>query len=533
MFPYDDDSDETSDDDDDTDDGESLDVRQAEVTTDGGTEICYSSPPKADLELFAHKVFGRPQFHAHPDFAASQVMVLKRKVAFGERKIKDLVNLWHRTPADKKRVKDMLKMAVVTEQEAAWLYLDGGSTIEILLHDKIIALNAPEEIQLARDCFVDVRAWLRHGRTWGAPHSAAEKIAYVLGASGVGKTVCAVKQVATHGWPKGTAPVEYSYDQKARNHATLYAKVSCLSDFQWDSHDAGGRLVDWIKEMLKKQCHLYNKDTTLRMNLAVVLDEAGATALRGFFEVPFKVYSLYEELGALVEEGCECRLIVCGTGLTRLPSSMHVEKIHLDSWGKGNVARVAQARFPSLQRGAIDAIYKNSVLRSLTTNSRAAWFLLEAVSSKLFVVEQGIQHSRRGSWDKRLQIGSTIIFDYVVDHCMSKSAIGKLDPHGRRLVASWVFQVVEQSRIHQGEKPSFVNLDAEYVDVATSLITEGRMKKDRSSVFVSPAIALVLYAMLDQPSMDANSANGQAAITPSFSLHQAILDYISIYREKV
>jgi hypothetical protein len=397
MFQYDDDSDETSDDDDDTydtDDDESLEVRQPEVTTDGGTEICYSSPPKADLEMFAHEVFGRPQFHSDPDFAASQVMVLKRKVAFGERKIKGLVNLWHGTPAEKQQVKDMMQNAYIAMQDAAWLYLDGGSTIEMLLHDKIIALNAPEEIQLAQDCFVDVRAWLRHGRTWGAPHSAAEKIAYVLGASGVGKTVCAVKQVTTHGWPTGTAPVEYSYDQKARNHATLYAKLSCLSDIQWDSNDAGGRLLDWIKEMLKKQCHLYNKDTKLHMNLAVVLDEAGATALSGFFEDPFKVFSLYMALGALVEESCECRLIVCGTGMTCLPSSMDVEKIQLDSWGKEDLAQVAQARFPPLKRGAIDAIYKNSVLRSLTTNSRTALFLLEAVSSKIFVVEPGILHSR-------------------------------------------------------------------------------------------------------------------------------------------
>jgi hypothetical protein len=113
-------------------------------------------------------------------------------------------------------------------------------------------------------------------------------------------------------------------------------------------------------------------------------------------------------------------------------------------------------------------------------------------------------------------------------------------------VASWVFHVIERSRTHPGEQPTFDNLDTEFIDVAASLTTrnvdyeddltddeeDGLVKKDRSSVSVSPAIALVLYGMLDQPSKVAGGATGQAASTPFFSLHEAVLRYISRHHEK-
>jgi hypothetical protein len=502
-------------------------------TTTAPTVVPYSA---LDGGQKACEFFGDARFYNSREAATADFNVRARKEAFQDITVSKLMDLWSRSIKDKTEVENMIHVIGACVLRIVD-YLDRGETIEMLLHNEIVDLDGTNEMDTVNSCFVNIESTRKKAAVFG------EQVVYVMGPSGIGKTYCAVKQVATHGWEED-AHQGTEEPATTPKYTTLYLNLKSLANFNWNDLTVDPRVLEWVKQKLQEHPKAkvkYDKNKQLCMNVAVVLDEAGSTSLHGFFEAQEKVVSICSALGGLVAPGFDFRLVVCGTGLTdpRWATLNDINKIRLDSWSKSDVKKVAKAKFPMLTDESIDAIYRHSMLRSLTTNARTAWFLLEAISSKLFMVE-GIQHSRRGSWDRRLEVGATTICDYVLDEYVSKSAIGKLDPRGRRLVASWAFQVAEQSTSHQGKPkpylPTFDDLGAEYVDAAVSLITlnvdyeDNRtsklIKKDRPSVFVIPAIALVLYGMLHQPRTDSGDATGKEKTMGFYSLRQAVLDYI-------
>jgi hypothetical protein len=457
---------------------------------------------KANRNKLACVAFADARFYSSEKAATADFNVEARKEAFGNTTVGMLIDMWNGSKESKQEVCDMIDKSGVVARVVESV-LDNGTTIELLLNHRIVALNSMDEVIVARKCFVDL-ATPRNLAAVVAPKQAldrTEKIAYVLGPSGIGKTVCALMQVSTYGWTK------------AELYTTLYLKVSQLTKFNWAGEKADDRLFGWIQKALKKQRSLkglYGKTTKLRMKVALVLDEAGSKDLNSFFEDRDKIYSLYNLFRNMVEEGFEFRLIVCGTGITAkdLSSDKDVDKIRLVSWKKEDFVQVQEKRFKKLEIDAVHAIYRQPILCSFTTNARSAWFLLMAVSNDVFLVGKTVKHSVRGDWDERLKAGLVTIVGYVVDGYISMNAINDLSPRARRLVAAWVFYAVEQARVRNAPEPyvpAFRHLDGGYVRVANALINvtvdrgqaEVNWIDDQSSSLLSPAITIVLLHMLN------------------------------------
>jgi hypothetical protein len=492
---------------------------------------------EADRERRACEVFGKACFHTSELMAKHPSNVEARKNAFGKKTVGELIRWWNRADEEKRRI--LLDSAQIGRQRAAENYLSDGTTIETLLHDQIIALNAQEEVKVATDCFVDLNTPRGLAAVvQKAPGNRTDKIAFVLGPSGVGKTVCALKQVSTYGWTFGKA-----------FYTTLYAKISQLNRFHWKGKGADRNLLAWVQDRLEttdKLQGLYKKGMKLHMNVAVVLDEAGSEDLHKFFEDKDKIYSIYRLFGQIVHPEFKFRLIVCGTGLTAqdLSSGKDVGLIRLGSWSQEDLADVAKAKFPDLDREAIEAIYRQPILCSLTTNARSAWFLLKAVSNDIFLEKKAIKYSVRDGWDKRLEVGLASIVDYVVDNYTGMNGINDLDPRGRRLVVAWVFYAVEQAKIRSGEEepfvPTFENLDPGYVRIANAMIhlnVENRSGKvqridgDQPSIFLSAALTIILLRVLNAPATAAGSLSELERVAAVYLLRQEVLKHVLEYLE--
>jgi hypothetical protein len=382
---------------------------------------------EADAGLYARDLFADTRFYDLDEEVAT-ASAKARKKHFRDMTVQDLIEMWNGTEEQKKEAGDKIRL-IGAIKDAIESYLSGGTTIEMLLHGRIIALNASNEVNVVNRCFVDLEATRKQaGVVAKRDHNRIERIAYVLGPSGSGKTVCALKQVSTYGWTEATT-----------KYTTLYLKISQLDQaFQWDGEEADAGLLAWVQNRLTIDPdlkRLYKASKKLRMHVAIVLDEAGSKGLLGFFEKKTQIYSLYKLLGSLVEDEFELRLIVAGTGLTtkHLIPGKDVDKIRLDAWSREDFAKVANERFGKLNNEAIAAIYRQSMLAGLTTNARSAWYLLMVVSSDIFLVPAYIKYSVRGNWDRRLGAGLPTIVEYVVDNYASMNGLNDLDPCARRL----------------------------------------------------------------------------------------------------
>jgi hypothetical protein len=485
---------------------------------------------KANRNKLACVAFADARFYISEKAATADFNVEARKEAFGKNTVGMLTDMWNESEERKQEVRNIIKKGGVDFQ-AVESVLDNGTTIELLLNHRIFALNSTDEVIVARKCFVDL-ATPRNLAAVVGPKQAldrTEKIAYVLGPSGIGKTVCALMQVSTYGWTK----VEL--------YTTLYLKVSQLTKFNWADEKVDDRLFGWIQKELKRSLKgLYGKTTKLRMKVALVLDEAGSKDLNSFFEDRDKTYSLYNLFRNMVAEGFEFRLIVCGTGITAKDLSTDIDKIRLVSWKKEDFAQVAEERFKKLEIDAVHAIYRQPILCSLTTNARSAWILLMAVSNDVFVVSKTVKHSVRGDWDERLKAGLVTIVGYVVDGYISMNAINDLSPRARRLVAAWVFYAVEQARVRNAPEPyvpAFRHLDGGYVRVANALINgtvdrgqaEVNWIDDQSSCLLSPAITIVLLHMLNVSAAIVGNCTAQEQIAALQAVRQEVLSYVLAY----
>jgi hypothetical protein len=471
------------------------------ASSSGHSKRDYPKFSLADLHEKARDVFADPRFYCSQEAATASFSVAARMEELGDITVKHLIDLWTGTTTQKRQVEKMIRN-IGARVDAIESYLFDGRPIEWRLNGKIVALNGSDEIKLIKEQFVNVTTTRNLAATTKLTETRVEKIVYVYGASGTGKTFCAVKQVA---------PFESTGVRKsAEKSTTLYVKVSDLSSYKWDGKTADPEVLDWIETRLKSKYKRYNPEEKLRMNVSIVFDEVGSRSLSKFFEEKTKVTSLYNGIRSMVADGFNFRMVVCGTGLTgeNLSSTEDVGKIRLTSWTKEDLMQVAEVRFPLLGVEAIEAIYRHPILNSLATNSRSAWFLLRAVQN-VCLVDKEILNSIRGTWDDRLAACLPAIVGFVVDNYISKNGLRNLDPGDRCRVAARVFRAVEKARV-RGQKeppyrPSFHGLDLKCATVAESLITLNLdnsgsgmrlLKNEKFSIWVSPAITIVLFSVL-------------------------------------
>jgi hypothetical protein len=434
-----------------------------------------------------------------------------REASFGEMTMREAFEQWH-----SKDTHEKIKIAFLSAGariDVLERFMNADRTIEKVLHQQIIALNAFDEIELIEDRFVHVGAANIAELSSLSSRRRVEQIVYLLGPSGSGKTFFAVKEAATYGWDSRST-------EKVVPYTTVYLRNTNFDrPWEWKS-GAEVNLVEWIKETLHTRYPtLYDKVTPLDLNLAVVLDEAGANILYEFYEKKKNVFNLHCLVRELVGPKNECRIIVCGTGLTarELDSTEDVIKVRLKPWTADDMKKIVVARsedhFYPLSADTVDAIFEFPVLEGLTSISRTAWLLLQAI--KDICVPRGTEKQDnlvQEDWQTRLYASLNAIVQSVVRLYSDHNGLRRLSAGQRRRVAASVFYYVEMSRrefisLPSGDRyvPTFLDLPDDLRHIAAALITVNVDYKDdvikladpkRPSIQLSPAITLVVFSML-------------------------------------
>ena len=357
----------------------------------------------------------------------------------------------------------------------------------------------------------------------------------VMGPSGAGKTFASVKEIATH----------HVSSLGHTKHVTLYVKPNAISEFINANDSIKEKvLMDHIKQSLSKQYPSYNPEQKLNMHATLVLDEiqiendffdrAGDKRLIDFFDSQLKHFA----------HGV--RLVACGTGLTgeNLQSDTECFKIHLNRWTRKDVANV----LPSLLKPdenpnhILNAIFNQPVLDALTTNARAAEFLLEEIvkiNNRLVA-----NYVAQGELLNRLNDAMPFLFSTVVFRYAEMNGLHSLDAEQRRRVAAFVFGAVEDARDRDIlEPPDFRGLSDMEESVAWSLLDHNLqyfsdkppkiVRKNERSLSVSSAVATVLFSMSGASARIFTDWQAQEGISALHAFRQEVLKYLHHYRRKL
>ena len=358
--------------------------------------------------------------------------------------------------------------------------------------------------------------------------SRSRPIFLVMGPSGAGKTFASVKEIATH----------HVSSLGHTKHVTLYVKPNAISEFINANDSIKEKvLMDHIKQSLSKQYPSYNPEQKLNMHATLVLDEiqidndffdrAGDKRLIDFFDSQLKHFA----------DGV--RLVACGTGLTgeNLQSDTECFKIHLNRWTRKDVANV----LPSLLKPdenpnhILNAIFNQPVLEALTTNARAAGFLLEEIVN--FKKRLANDYIEQDELIVRLNDAMPFIFSVVVSRYVEMNGIQSLKAEGRRCVAATVLGAVENARTSDKlNPPNLEGLNTKEKSVAWSLLDHNieysstkspqLVRKNERPITVSSAVAVVLFSMLETSARIFTTWKAQERISALYAFRQEVLKYL-------
>jgi hypothetical protein len=253
------------------------------------------------------------------------------------------------------------------------------------------------------------------------------------------------------------------------------------------------------------------KDQPLNMHVCVVVDEAGDATLDGYFEDRPALVQLCSTLQRRLARSV--LLVVAGTNLTGTSLSSHKDAyfFRMKPWEGKDLAELLNKRAPDFKlEGGVetvahvaDAIYAEPVLGGLTTNARSAVFLLDAIAD--------ISEYQRASWRTLLSGSAPTLVRQVVHEYVHSNRIQSLEKKHRRRLAAWVLYELSHLKGGSTDLPVFTALasDGEKV-VAMSLLQFNVERSGESlalvenrekgySATVTPAIAIVLFAMLGVP----------------------------------
>jgi hypothetical protein len=415
-------------------------------------------------------------------------------------------------------------------------FIAQGETLEDKLHNKIIPFNSIPEVKVVEQRFTrldssqilletELKRFFSKQTDIEPDSTRSDPAFFVLGPSGSGKSVFALKYVATF---------EIPMFEKQQN-TTWYLKLSDLG-FNADNLTPESLVDRMEKEILKVLNRTaYEK---LDMHVSIVIDEAGDGSLGGFFEKKENISTLLNLVDRLATS---VRLVICGTGLetTNLDSGKDACKFRMLPWGAGDLDAILRTdRFAfdeATRKSVIGAIGEQPTLNALSTNGRSAYFLLSAI--------RGLRTVFNASKPWRLLLASVVsdIVGTVVRRYMGENGLSKLkEERERRRVAAWVLRAVRTARTESKPKvPSFSGLTVEEKAVAMSLIDlnidyskeQVRYARDtaRSAVLVTPAISIVLCILLGVPATIFSTWRAQEQITGLYAVGDQALNYLEQY----
>jgi hypothetical protein len=410
-----------------------------------------------------------------------------------------------------------------------------GETLEDKLHNKIIAFNAIPEVKVVEERFTrldssqillenELKRFFSKQTDIEPDSTRSDPAFFVLGPSGSGKSVFALKYAATF---------EIPTFEKRRN-TTWYLKPGNLG-FNADNLTPESLVDRMEKEILK----VLNRTTyeKLDMHVSIVIDEAGDGNLGDFFEKNENISRLLKLIDGLASS---VRLVICGTGLTtkNLDSGKDACKFRMQPWGAGDLDAILRTdRFAfdeATRKSVIGAIGEQPTLNALSTNGRSAYYLLSAI--------RGLRTVLTASKPWRLLLASVLsdIVGTVVRRYIAENRLNDLRERERRRVAAWVLRAVRKARTESTPKvPSFSGLTDAEKAVAMSLIDLNVDYSDavvryapntpRSAVLVAPAISIVLCILLGVPATFFSTWRAQEQITGLCALGDQAVNYLEQY----
>ena len=498
----------------------SLCLLYATATSTDGEQVgppTYLGDEKA-VDYFSNPYFYKNQRHAN--FFAED-----REEVFGVMLMRAVIQQW-KTEQQQKNLAE----SIGASQGDVILAL-APEVEDRLNRDGIVSINGHAEIETLEKYHVpgvptaeDAASSVTHDAVDNRP----DPIYLITGPSGSGKTFVAVKEVSTY---------EVDHPKKV----TLYVQPNSISQYNMAAKSRkNGILMKFIKESLTDRFG-YDPNQTLNMHVTLVLDEIQRgdhfddenKTLLTFFSKHVKKFAV------------SVRLVACGTGLTgaNLVSNIDCYKIHLSTWNSTDVAVVLAERLKSKkisQKSILNAIANQPILNALTSNARAAGFLLEEIAT--YTIRLPREYMKQGTISNRLNDAAPFLFDTVVSRYTEMKGLQRLNSGARRRVAAFVLGAVEDaSNRTRLEPPDLEGLNIEEEAVAWSLIEHNveystfskvarLVRKDERPILVSPAITVVLFSMLSTPARIFTGWKAQERISALYALRQAVLTSLDCFR---
>ena len=206
-------------------------------------------------------------------------------------------------------------------------------------------------------------------------------------------------------------------------------------------------------------------------------------------------------------------------------------------WTRKDVANV----LPSLLKPdenpnhILNAIFNQPVLEALTTNARAAGFLLEEIVN--FKKRLANDYIEQDELIVRLNDAMPFIFSVVVSRYVEMNGIQSLNAEGRRCVAATVLGAVENARTSDKlNPPNLEGLNTKEKSVAWSLLDHNieysstkspqLVRKNERPITVSSAVAVVLFSMLETSARIFTTWKAQERISALYAFRQEVLKYL-------
>jgi hypothetical protein len=487
--------------------------------------------------VLARRVLANPYFYNDKKERSEQSWK-ERRHYLGDKKIEQ-IETEYGTPSGRIELSSEIscqikRLIVFFGQEA--------ESVEDELHDKIIALTGMNDINRIHSRWVHLESGeALLDESLARSERKDGNIFFIMGPSGSGKTFLAATQAS-------------SYKVTQQRRTTIYMNVPD-SRVPFNDGQAAAKLVDWIKKKLKHQVKTFDPEKKLNMHVSFVFDEAGSSALDGFFERKEGIVALYSLLEPLA---LGVRLIVCGTGLTgeNLCSRSDVCKVRMNEWDQNDLKLAATKmiwrNFASTTErdlvvsDVVTSIFEYPVLAALATNSRSGWFVLEAVSERF-----RLKNSVQSTWKEFLGESTGYIVSNVVDKYVEHNVLGGLPSVHRRRVAAMVLDIVEQSKANSrvmtkpgpGDKwyaPTFEGPAANYRDCVFACIsfnvnytsTGAELFPGQTlSVSVSPSLAIVLFSLLGASSSVLATWRTLQRVTALYIFRRMVLQYYQDFKE--
>jgi hypothetical protein len=464
-------------------------------------------PPYYDPAMAAHEALAHARFY--PDEAAVRENAARRIAALEGLSVDDLRKMKR---DDLPKFNDVIRRAGVSSYpEVERFFARDGFPIEALIGERgILVLNGAPERELFEERYVEDVPGVN--ATFAEPEAKksdngrggrSEPLCFVVGGSGAGKTFFAMREeLRTFRKPGGL-----------RHSATVYVKPVNLDRDVPNFGDAAAprRLVASIRRLIEEDVQNYIRPSwrwkKLDIHLCLVLDEAGARDLMGFFDQRGPVLELIKEAKTVLATSVV--VVVCGTNIsgTKFSSTEEAYFFRMKPWGKHDLITLlekkkAGLRFKPGESAATvaRAVFAQSTLAALATNARSAGFLVDAI-------EDGCARPSV-TWMHHLSIATPVVVSHVVYKYAATNGLRGLKDEQRPRLAAWVLARLAAMKPRSTLLPEFDGLTVKEREVALSLLQinlEFSLDGDQLvvgalfPVSITPAIALVLFTLAGVP----------------------------------